>query len=204
MKIRSPGFAREECTPKRHEKGRQSIHPALCPPASQALLSCEQALSDQGPPGLQFLLDHWPFVWCSIILARLVEFGRAPSSGSGLPGAHPLQGIGLALSSRLATRVGRSRSTRRLRRQPDLRTPSSRWRIPCGYQSTFVLRQSQRITNTKPETTAKKMGDDLLSHGVYPAVPSALAGLTSLFGMGRGVSPPPSSPFQKSGKYILL
>src|SRR5215212_6222114 len=48
------------------------------------------------------------------------------------------------------------------------------------------------------------MGDDLLSHGVYPAVPSALAGLTSLFGMGRGVSPPPSSPFLKSGKYSVV
>src|SRR5215210_3493406 len=48
------------------------------------------------------------------------------------------------------------------------------------------------------------MGDDLLSHGVYPAVPSALAGLTSLFGMGRGVSPPPSSPFQRSGKYSVV
>jgi hypothetical protein len=44
---------------------------------------------------------------------------------------------------------------------------------------------------------AEKMGDDLLSHRVSPAVPSALAGLTSLFGMGRGVSPPPSSPFLK-------
>ena len=30
-----------------------------------------------------------------------------------------------------------------------------------------------------------------------PAVPSARAGLTSLFGMGRGVSPPPSSPLIK-------
>src|SRR5215210_3398407 len=50
----------------------------------------------------------------------------------------------------------------------------------------------------------RKMGDDLLSHGVYPAVPSALAGLTSLFGMGRGVSPPPSSPFQRSGKYSVV
>jgi hypothetical protein len=48
------------------------------------------------------------------------------------------------------------------------------------------------------------MGDDLLSHGVYPAVPSALAGLTSLFGMGRGVSPPPSSPFLKGGKYYVV
>ena len=41
------------------------------------------------------------------------------------------------------------------------------------------------------------MGDVLLSHKVSLAVPSALAGLTSLFGMGRGVSPPLSSPFQK-------
>jgi hypothetical protein len=31
-------------------------------------------------------------------------------------------------------------------------------------------------------------GDFLLSHRVSPAVPSALRGLTSLFGMGRGVS----------------
>src|SRR5688500_1587926 len=45
------------------------------------------------------------------------------------------------------------------------------------------------------------MGDDLLSHGVSPAVPSALAGLTSLFGMGRGVSPPPSSPFLQKGVF---
>jgi hypothetical protein len=55
----------------------------------------------------------------------------------------------------------------------------------------------------KPEKH-EKMGDDLLSHGVYPAVPSALAGLTSLFGMGRGVSPPLSSPLLKCGKYSLV
>ena len=34
------------------------------------------------------------------------------------------------------------------------------------------------------------MGGVLLSRGLAPRVPSALAGLTSLFGMGRGVSPP--------------
>ena len=37
-------------------------------------------------------------------------------------------------------------------------------------------------------------GDDLLFHPVYRAVPSAQEGLTSLFGMGRGVSPPLWSP----------
>ena len=33
-------------------------------------------------------------------------------------------------------------------------------------------------------------GGVLLSHPVSRAVPSALEGLTSLFGMGRGVTPP--------------
>ena len=33
-------------------------------------------------------------------------------------------------------------------------------------------------------------GDDLLSHAVTHAVPSAQAGLTALFGMGRGIAPP--------------
>jgi hypothetical protein len=35
------------------------------------------------------------------------------------------------------------------------------------------------------------LGNDLLSHRVTAAVPSALEGLTSVFGMGTGVSPPP-------------
>ena len=34
-----------------------------------------------------------------------------------------------------------------------------------------------------------KSGSDLLSQGVSPQVPSALKGLTSVFGMGTGVSP---------------
>ena len=36
----------------------------------------------------------------------------------------------------------------------------------------------------------KEIGGDLLSREVALRVPSALAGLTSLFGMGRGVSLP--------------
>ena len=34
-------------------------------------------------------------------------------------------------------------------------------------------------------------GNDLLSHRVTPAVPSAHEGLTTVFGMGTGVTPPP-------------
>ena len=36
----------------------------------------------------------------------------------------------------------------------------------------------------------KSSGGYLLSQGVAPQVPSALAGLTSVFGMGTGVTPP--------------
>ena len=36
--------------------------------------------------------------------------------------------------------------------------------------------------------TSRRTGGDLLSQGVAPQVPSALKGLTALFGMGRGVS----------------
>ena len=40
-------------------------------------------------------------------------------------------------------------------------------------------------------------GDDLLSHRVTSAVPSALEDLTSEFGMVSGVAPPLSSPEKK-------
>ncbi len=45
----------------------------------------------------------------------------------------------------------------------------------------------------KPHKGAKmkNSGDDLLSHPANGTVPSARTGLTSLFGMGRGVSPSP-------------
>ena len=40
----------------------------------------------------------------------------------------------------------------------------------------------------------RKPGGDLLSRGVSPQVPSALAVFTAVFGMGTGVSPPPWPP----------
>ena len=39
-----------------------------------------------------------------------------------------------------------------------------------------------------------KSGGDLLSQAVSCQVPSALEGLTSVFGMGTGVTPPPWPP----------
>ena len=52
-----------------------------------------------------------------------------------------------------------------------------------------------------------KSGIDLLSHTVSHVVPSALRGLTSLFGMGRGVTPAIKIPEFKIGKkknYLIL
>ena len=53
-----------------------------------------------------------------------------------------------------------------------------------------------KIQNGPPEggPFRRCLGSDLLSHPVARAVPSALEGLTSGFGMGPGVSPPPWPP----------
>ncbi len=45
-------------------------------------------------------------------------------------------------------------------------------------------------------------GDVLLSQGVATQVPSALKDLTSVFGMGTGVTPSPSSPDNE--KYFVM
>ena len=42
--------------------------------------------------------------------------------------------------------------------------------------------------------SAEKSGGVLLSQGVAPQVPSALSGLTSVFGMGTGVTLTPKPP----------
>jgi hypothetical protein len=58
-------------------------------------------------------------------------------------------------------------------------------KIPCcnGYGYLYVGNKKRFLT-----------GDDLLSQGVSPQVPSALEGLTSWFGMEQGVSLPLESP----------
>jgi hypothetical protein len=47
---------------------------------------------------------------------------------------------------------------------------------------------------TPPDLPNKNPGNVLLSHQATLAVPSALEGLTAVFGMGTGVTPPPWSP----------
>ncbi len=47
-------------------------------------------------------------------------------------------------------------------------------------------------------------GGDLLSHAVTSAVPSALEGLTAVFGMGTGVAPPVRPPGIGKAVYEIL
>jgi hypothetical protein len=52
------------------------------------------------------------------------------------------------------------------------------------------LGRKRRVPPPGGGTRTAKSGGVLLSQGVYPQVPSALAGLTAVFGMGTGVTPP--------------
>ena len=58
------------------------------------------------------------------------------------------------------------------------------------------LRSTRRTPSprSRASTDAKKTGGVLLSQVLADQVPSALRGLTALFGMGRGVSPSPRPP----------
>ena len=67
-------------------------------------------------------------------------------------------------------------------------------RVPAG---TLAAGHSAGLAGQKKEPAREAQallcqgpGSDLLSHPVARAVPSALEGLTSVFGMGTGVAPP--------------
>ena len=52
----------------------------------------------------------------------------------------------------------------------------------------------ERLRECGRRSSCTKSGGVLLSQGVYPQVPSALTGLTSVFGMGTGVTLSPWPP----------
>ena len=68
---------------------------------------------------------------------------------------------------------GDSRSGGRVRKQSGARAPVYTSESPCRSRGFLKINS----------------GGDLLSHTVSRAVPSALKGLTAVFGMGTGVSP---------------
>jgi hypothetical protein len=71
----------------------------------------------------------------------------------------------------------------------DIRTPNS---SETFYQMIFRLKTKKPILSDG--LFIFNLGNVLLSHTVAHAVPSALKGLTSVFGMGTGISPSPWSP----------
>ena len=60
--------------------------------------------------------------------------------------------------------------------------------------SESIMRSVRNTELMDSENKREIPGNDLLSHPVARAVPSALVGLTAVFGMGTGVSPPLWSP----------
>ena len=93
------------------------------------------------------------------------------------------------------------------RRAPGLLGPGLRLAAApaCGVSGAGLMRASVARARTRRSPrrrglrSLEKSGGDLLSQGASPQVPSALAGLTSVFGMGTGVTPPlwpPETCFQ--------
>jgi hypothetical protein len=58
----------------------------------------------------------------------------------------------------------------------------------------LVKNKIEKPNSSKRIGLLKTPGNDLLSHTVTRIVPSALRGLSALFGMGRGISPAALSP----------
>ena len=98
---------------------------------------------------------------------------------------------GLRLNAKKAAgRPGKSMPAAFLPRDKQ-ESPTKEKRDPHGSPSPGALFAPPR---PEPAQRAPGAGGALVSHRVAPAVPSALAGLTSGFGMGPGVPRPPGPP----------
>src|SRR5215204_5865146 len=106
-------------------------------------------------------------------------------------------------TSRMTTNCARQhRTSVRVRRRDSLTRP----RVAHAARKTGVgvprdrrgARPTRALHDESPERGRSgltgRTGGDLLSQALAGQVPSALRGLTALFGMGRGVSPSPSPP----------
>ena len=98
-------------------------------------------------------------------------------------------------SSELLSRLGRSLSSpRRPGGLDGLRTTITSGLDAIGYTKTGRHRKHGAGPLTRVSTGQRMPGGDLLSQGREPQVPSALAGFTSVFGMGTGGSRPLTPP----------
>ena len=75
-------------------------------------------------------------------------------------------------------------------RKPTSAQAQSPGRVDCRVRRGSERPKTANAPTGLPVRAFKKFGGDLLSQGVYPQVPSALAVLTSVFGMGTGVTLP--------------
>ena len=93
--------------------------------------------------------------------------------------------------------------SRAYRRRPDFLNQVPPLRVPPATRGTQAACRSpsgpvgvdcEFTTPPRGGRCRRNPGGVLLSQGATPQVPSALAGLTAVFGMGTGVSPPPWPP----------
>ena len=118
---------------------------------------------------------------------RTVAPGRPRAPRFGRPGGRRAAG-----AWRARRRPSRRRSWRRARRTVGLLVAVGAG-ATGGHSGKITQPNGDPGTRRRPPRTGaffKKSGGDLLSQGDSPQVPSALVGLTSVFGMGTGVTPP--------------
>ncbi len=120
---------------------------------------------------------------------RTADATRCPGGAAGPGGwrtAAPAAGAGLPTPVR-ARRIGRVGPGHDL---PSYRRPPNRLPVRDSTSGRTPAEREETPGGEPGVSSANYSGGDLLSQGVSPQVPSALAGLTSVFGMGTGVTPP--------------
>jgi hypothetical protein len=137
-------------------------------------------------------------------VARPAPLGR-PAEGRSAPPARPdarprVPAVGRAARDPAVPREPPGLPVAELRRGAPERPPAGDRRLGCGidvrdYGLDLPLRDAPRELVSKNANApsrrrghSRNPGGDLLSQGVYPQVPSARTVLTSVFGMGTGVT----------------
>src|SRR5215475_11709940 len=93
---------------------------------------------------------------------------------------------------------GQPQTTASSRRRNSFAAPRLQWEVirsaPFGMRAVEVCKTKNSDEPCGSSESFVNPGNDLVSHAVARAVPSALRGLTSVFGMGTGVTLSVRSP----------
>ena len=123
-----------------------------------------------------------------------VRLSRCPAVGATAPACRRTPELELERPSRFGPpRFGRL-ACRVRRPGVALRGESATARPVVGGRNATCIANAMTPAPIGAGVIFERTGGVLLSQGVYPQVPSARAGLTAVFGMGTGVSPPPWPP----------